>query len=45
MKRMAEHKLVVKRGVTNSGIVVYAWDAQHHVNWEGAKVRETEPNT
>ena len=44
MKRMTEHKLAVRRGDTNNGIAVHAWDAQHHVDWEGAKIRETEPH-
>ena len=43
MKRMTEHKLAVRCGDTNNGIAVHAWDAQHHVDWEGAKIRETEP--
>ena len=43
-KRIAKHKLAVKRGDTNNGIAVHAWEAQHHVDWEGAKVRDTEPN-
>ena len=43
-KRITEHKLAVKRGDTNNGIAVHAWEAQHHVDWEGAKVRDTEPN-
>ena len=45
MKRITEHKLAVKCGDRNNSIAVHAWDTQHHVNWEGAKVRETEPNT
>ena len=44
MKRMTEHKLAVKRGDTNNSIAVHVWDAQHHVDWEGAKIRESEPN-
>ena len=43
-KRKTEYKLVVKRGDTNNGTAVHAWEAQHHVDWEGAKVRDTEPN-
>ena len=25
-------------------LINHAWDAQHHVDWEGAKIRETEPH-
>ena len=39
MKRMTEHKLAVGRGDTNNGTAVHAWDAQHLVDWEGAKIR------
>ena len=44
MKRMTEHKLAMKCGDTNNGIAVHAWDAQHHVDWDDAKIRETELN-
>ena len=43
-KRITEHKLEVKRGDTSNGIAVHAWEAQHHVDWESAKVRDTESN-
>ena len=40
MKRMTEHKLAVRRVDTNNGMAaVHALDAQHHVDWEGAKIR------
>ena len=42
-KRMTEHNLAVKQGDTNNGTAVNAWDAQHHVNWEDAKVKESKP--
>ena len=44
-KRMTEHKLAMKRGDTNNSIAVHAWEAQHHVNWEGAQLKVSEPNT
>ena len=37
--------MAVKQGDTNNGIAVHAWEAQHHVNWEDAQVKESEPNT
>ena len=40
---MTEHKLTVRQGDTDNSIAAHVWDAQHHVDWEGAKIRETEP--
>ena len=33
-KRLMEHKAAVRRGDTNNGIAVHAWDHQHRVDWE-----------
>ena len=37
-KRLVEHKAAVRRGDTNNGIAVHAWDHQHRVDWEKASV-------
>ena len=42
-KRLTEHKAAVRRGDRNNGIAVYAWDHDHRVDWEAARVLEQEP--
>ena len=42
-KRLMEHKVAVKRGDRNNGIAVYAWDHDHRMDWEVARVLEQEP--
>ena len=42
-KRLVEHKAAVRRGDTNNGIAVHAWDHQHRVDWESASVMKQEP--
>ena len=42
-KRLMEHKAAVRRGDRNNGIVVHAWDHDHRVDWEAARVLELEP--
>ena len=41
-KRITEHKAAVRRGDKNNGVAVHTWEQQHHVNWEGAKVINSE---
>ena len=40
---MVERKAAVKRGDTNNGVAVHAWEQQHSVDWEEASVLEQEP--
>ena len=42
-ERLVEHKAAVRRGDTNNGIAVHAWDHQHRVDWEKASVLKQEP--
>ena len=42
-KRLVEHKAAVRRGDTNNGIAVHAWEHQHRVDWENASVLKQEP--
>ena len=42
-KRLTEHKAAVRRGDRNNGIAVHAWDHDHRVDWEAARVLEQEP--
>ena len=42
-KRLMEHKAAVRRGDTNNGIAVHAWDHQHRVDRENASVLKQEP--
>ena len=42
-KRLVEHKAAVRRGDTNNGIAVHAWEHQHRVNWENGSVLKQEP--
>ena len=42
-KRLVEHKAAVRRGDTNNGIAVHAWDQQHRVDWENASVLRQQP--
>ena len=42
-KRLVEHKGAVRRGDTNNGIAVHAWEHQHRVDWENAGVLKQEP--
>ena len=42
MKRMREHKAVVRRGDDNNGVAVHAWKQQHRMDWEEAKIIEQE---
>ena len=41
-KRLMEHKAAVRRGDRNNGIAVHAWDHDHRVDWEAARVLEQE---
>ena len=41
---MMEHKYAVKTGDQKNGVVVHAWDEGHGVDWEGAKILESEPH-
>ena len=43
-KRISEHKAAVKRHDEKNGIAVHAWDNQHKVDWQEAKVLQTETN-
>ena len=43
MKRMTEHKLAVRRGDTNNGIAVHAWDA-HNTMLTGKVQRSERPH-
>ena len=36
--RLKEHKYAVKTYDTNNGVAVHAWDNDHHVNWDAARV-------
>ena len=40
--RLKEHKYAVKTGNMNNGIAAHAWNTQHPVDWDAAKVRCTE---
>ena len=40
--RLKEHRQAVKTGNMNNGIVAHAWNNEHHVDWEAAKVRANE---
>ena len=42
-KRLVEQKAAVRRGDTNNGIAVHAWDQQHRVDWENASVLRQQP--
>ena len=42
-KKLVEYKAAVRRGDTNNGIVVHAWDHQHRVDWENSSVMKQEP--
>ena len=42
-KHLMEHKAAVRRGNRNNGIAVHAWDHDHRVDWEAARVLEHEP--
>ena len=43
LKRLAEHRAAVKRGDTNNGIAVHAWEQQHRVDWDEACILVQEP--
>ena len=43
-KRITEHKYAVKMGDQKNGVAVHAWDEGHRVDWEGAKILESEPH-
>ena len=43
-KRLSEHKGAVKRHDVKNGIAVHAWNEQHRVDWEAAKVKQVETN-
>ena len=43
-ERVREHKYAVKTANMNNGIAAHAWQAQHPVDWEAAKVRKHETN-
>ena len=42
-KKLVEYKTAVRRGDTNNGIAVHAWDHQHRVDWENSSVMKQEP--
>ena len=42
-KRLTEHKGAVRRYDRKNGIATHAWDRDHKVNWEEARVIQTEP--
>ena len=42
-KKLMEYKAAVRRGDTNNGIAVHAWDHQHRVDWENSSVMKQEP--
>ena len=44
LKVPSEHKYTVKTGDRKNGVAVHAWDEQHTVDWEGAKILEHEQN-
>ena len=37
--RLKEHKYAVRTANMNNGIAAHAWNSQHPVNWDGARVR------
>ena len=43
-KRISEHKAAVKKHDEKNGIAVHAWNEQHVVDWQAAKVIQTETN-
>ena len=43
-KRLKEHDYAVRRGDPKNGTAVHAWENDHRVNWEAAKVRLVEQN-
>ena len=36
--RLKEHKYEVKNNDIKNSVAVHAWDNDHHVNWDDAKV-------
>ena len=42
--RLGEHKQGAKKGNPKNGIPVHAYEIQHKVNWNGAKVKKMEAN-
>ena len=40
---ITEHKYAVKTGDRKNGVAAHAWDEGHRVDWEGAKILESEP--
>ena len=38
-ERVNEHRYTVRTGNMNNGIAAHAWNNDHHVDWEAAKVR------
>ena len=43
-KTLKEHGYAVRRGDPKNRIAVHAWDNEHRVDWEAAKVRLVEQN-
>ena len=43
-KRKTGHKHAVKIGDQKNEVAVHAWDEGHRVDWEGAKILESEPH-
>ena len=41
-KRITEHKAAGRRGDRNNGVAMHAWDHQHQVDTEGAKIIDSE---
>ena len=43
-KRVTEHRSAVRRFDKNNGIAVHAWNEEHAVDWEAARVISTAPH-
>ena len=43
-QRLMENKGAVRRGDRKNGIAMHAWDEDHKVNWEEARVVTVEPS-
>ena len=37
--RVKEHRYAVKTGNMNNGIAAHAWNSEHQVDWEAARIR------
>ena len=42
-KRLVGHKVAVRRGDTNNGIAVDAWEHHHRGNWKNASELKQKP--